>query len=722
LTDHGLEKKVAYDLLDDKEKNDYDSRLTSMKDNWNEATAESKTDEAKMREIALISEQGSGWLSGYANAENPYLKKEGEKGIDRQIDNARTTFGLSRLSKTQRTKRGKKFNNKAALQANMINAINKTHYSRESALDHVLSAGVYNSYSNKDEGFLNGFGQDPEAAFVAPVMKDVAYYKMSDLYDKKRPSLLEEDKKKRLINGAKSIEKMADPKTRNAEFEAILRDFMKLDLNEFNYKNDNDFVLAFEKKFAKLRAFSNADTIMKLLNLAKDKGYQMPEDIAGNYDAMHIKARVLQDILEDYNNRALLLQSPYYVLLANKDFDSISDGELKKRIEKTEDNNARIYMQAVLQRRAIRGFGKGKEAKKLLEEAKKRQKHMSNEELEKYVEDTSKPSKVDDSLACRSLPYIAEVLMDEKKTKEINELKERVLSLHRALNASISSEQEGNDINSGKLYYKVDNKLYSSILAAQQVLENTRSKAKALSEIEKTSGYLQAAHIQDMIARMLTEKEYVTAREKLIKAVEEMETKLAAYPEMKNSEWKRRYDRYRKNRKDDLVNKLNSKLADLEFLEKDLKESGVDTPEGIEKVAGIRKKMTDLLDNDTNRSSESHYDPNMLMDELTKMEITIDSGIDKSLKLKDDSDNSEKWNDIYHRREDEIQMKRPDNNSLMNTMSKEEIFALRQGKTQISVLNLSTMLKKMEDEHRETGEILTSVQTVKLSDLEKYMD
>ncbi|MCR5746242.1 MAG: hypothetical protein K6G03_00860, partial [Lachnospiraceae bacterium] len=46
LTDHGLEKKVAYDLLDDKEKNDYDSRLTSMKDNWNEATAESKTDEA----------------------------------------------------------------------------------------------------------------------------------------------------------------------------------------------------------------------------------------------------------------------------------------------------------------------------------------------------------------------------------------------------------------------------------------------------------------------------------------------------------------------------------------------------------------------------------------------------------------------------------------------------------------------------------------------------
>ncbi len=61
--------------------------------------------------------------------------------LNEKMDEATKTFGLSTISKSQRTKRGKKFKEKAHLQATMFNQMTSYLSERDIALDNVLEHG-----------------------------------------------------------------------------------------------------------------------------------------------------------------------------------------------------------------------------------------------------------------------------------------------------------------------------------------------------------------------------------------------------------------------------------------------------------------------------------------------------------------------------------------------------------------------------------------------------
>lgn len=209
----------------------------------------------------------------------------GGTSAEKTADEA-SLFAVQALSKTQRTKRGRKFERRAALQVRMRR----------------LMPQFYDSIF---------------------VPKDTAL----TYSDEKREDCIR-----------------------------LLQDLLELDPARFDYASDEAFADTevpdgFIERFSTLRSFKHVDEILACC--AED------ERIASDVPELKARAALITEILTDYDNRMLLLQSPYYALLAGRDFDSVPTMELLKRRGQTEDPNAREYLDRILAWRERGGFGRG---------------------------------------------------------------------------------------------------------------------------------------------------------------------------------------------------------------------------------------------------------------------------------------------------------------------------------------------------------------------------
>ncbi len=358
--------------------------------------------------------------------------------IEGGIDDATKTFKIASLSDSQKTKRGQKFKKKAVRQAKMINIMNQCHWQREEALENLLkhgknarygtdvSAPVWDVmgkqttlYRDKEKAaFLENVGEDLDEVSVQ--MRDISFYfeqkrgskdqeaaeppkpltgvSRYDEKQKKWVDIAEEQKEEALHPVTryhyKPLELIADPKTRTEGYKKVLEELEKLDLSIFDYKDNEEFMKdegekSFVKRYASLRAFSHAQDMIRAVGRAElgDAKYIM----------LSAKADIILDILKDYNSRAILLQSPYYVLLAEKDFDDLSADDLKERIDNTKDILAKNYMEQILERRGTKRFKKGSSANEILIDSVKTLSYRTErdktgsaamqEKLKKYNED-----------------------------------------------------------------------------------------------------------------------------------------------------------------------------------------------------------------------------------------------------------------------------------------------------------------------------------------------
>ncbi|MCR4656721.1 MAG: hypothetical protein K5770_10895 [Lachnospiraceae bacterium] len=502
--------------------------------------------EGNIRSLTMASINKSSWLKRQAIPE--------ETDIDAKIDKATDTFGIERMSKSQKTKRGKKFNKKAQFQAKMINTMGECNYQRENSIKRLTYEGIDGWIGNEEEGFameddlkyFSNIGDRENVDIIAPIMQDIAFLqvqqvgeiRISDNPALRNGYMLEGD----LAKNTEVIGKLATPETRNAVFEDTIKAFDRLDIDKFNYESDEEFAKntgrnRFQLRYAELKAYSHVGTMLRILDedSKKGTGYEMPKDIGDRLDQLHRKVRLLQDILADYDNRVLLLQSPYYVLLASKDFDSISNDELRRRIGTTEDLYARTYMQLELDRRENKGFKKGASASKLLKANKINKDDITEKDINDYVTQNAHPRTIDIAAAMKTQPYIVYFNGEEKEHDSL-EFREKVRRMHRDLNSSSQAERwhklSARDVALGHeniaLYEAAGaGDLYNVLLADQQVLEDFRARIDALTQMEKAGGFRQSQVITGAMIRLI--EEYKTARDKFIADYSAVEEKVRSY-------------------------------------------------------------------------------------------------------------------------------------------------------------------------------------------------
>ena len=297
--------------------------------------------------------------------------------IDKKMNDASKTFGFGELSDSQKSKRGKKFRVKAERQAAIIKEM-KIHYGgREAALDAVMSDVIPAAlhYRKDDEETMKSYMTDTShLKDTGEMMSDIAFYYVWQNYTKRESAkdFIEQLPKR---NGVKGIGDLLDSESYKDEYVNILLEMEELDVDLFNYDSDEEFIKDYSCKLAALRMYSHGDKMLKEV-------WNDPR-IKGKAEMLLAKARLIQDMVSDYQNRALLIQSPYYVLLAGKNMDSLSEKDLRKKLVTTNDPVAREYIQLFLNRKIGLNFKKGVKASELLPKATKKTKAELKEERQK---------------------------------------------------------------------------------------------------------------------------------------------------------------------------------------------------------------------------------------------------------------------------------------------------------------------------------------------------
>ncbi|MCR5597711.1 MAG: hypothetical protein K6G19_06035 [Lachnospiraceae bacterium] len=285
-----------------------------------------------------------------------------------EMDNASMTFRSVELSDSQKTKRGKKFLNKAKRQAKIIKELNIHKEGRKSSLSMVMTRNIERRRENGelDESYLSDISHLED---MGEMVNDMAFFAIWHNQVKDKDSSAGEFMRRfmssmheRDTDYIQRVDNVVDPEKCKAEYLRILLEIEKLDVDLFNYKSDEEFISNYSCKLAALRMYSHGD---KLLSKVQDD--PSIKKIAGK---LAEKTELIKDMVKDYENRALLIQSPYYALLAGKDIDSLSDKDLRKRLLTTKDVVAQEYILRILDRRNGIAFQKGKKASSIIPEVK----------------------------------------------------------------------------------------------------------------------------------------------------------------------------------------------------------------------------------------------------------------------------------------------------------------------------------------------------------------
>ncbi len=512
-----------------------DSRMDIVK----ESAKEHDTLYGRMKHITKSAARASSWLV------TRIMPKE--KALDDEMNTAAGNLGISSLSSSQRSKRGKKFADKARLQAKMVNLANKCRWQRAEALEDLMEHGKQSRLGKdfivtavKDfegdifrEGtiidkssdtYLKDLGKDIDD--FSPMLRDLSFYyerkARDEKYDKKNGKPFRYD----------IIEKVADPKKRKEGYREVIRDFDRLDLSKFNYKDNDEFSdnekHSFEIRYAELRAFSHVGEMLKSLEDTTDD-----LTLKKNMKVYRAKAETLKEILEDYENRMIMLQSPYYVLLAGKDVGSFSDKEIMERIGKTDDPLVKIYLDRVLEKRQHKdAFGRGKKAEKIFEKKLKQLKSGKNEQweptLDEYVSQNAQMFyfRADTYVVCKYPPF----LYDKKQDRaELEKKADEIKMLHRELMASGNLYGTRPKSTPEFLYVYIDEEQYKSFVRHQQELENVGSKVRLLEEMRKNAVGARGDEIDDLIEKLTGSASFKQIQNDFLTEAEELKTKLATW-------------------------------------------------------------------------------------------------------------------------------------------------------------------------------------------------
>ncbi len=166
------------------------------------------------------------------------------------------------------------------------------------------------------------------------------------------------------------------------------------------------------------------------------------------------------------------------------------------------------------------------------------------------------PKTIDAMTATTYLPYV--VMNQEYLSKEykLDDLKRRVISLHRSLNTATGVlDPETMKESIRHLSYAVNANLYRDLLASQQKLENARARVAALMKLEKDVTFNQSLDIQDEIRGILTGDEYLQAVNDLFINTEKMEKALKDWQTDQNRLRQIRYDNIEEEKKREKVKK-----------------------------------------------------------------------------------------------------------------------------------------------------------------------
>jgi len=215
------------------ERSEYEKRVERSKARHeifeNSVNRQTGASEQKLKQYSEEMIQRSMWLK------NPHIPKKAD--IDSEHKRAAETFGLKSLSWNQRTKRGKKFKNKAVLQAQMINTMKKCNIQRDVAMSMIMESSG-SAVLMQDKDYLENIGNENNVDLVAPIMKDFAFLDAQDIYRERETDRDYIDGTTELA-ASDRMQKMADPKTRNDVFVRLLERFADLDLNKFNYGSED---------------------------------------------------------------------------------------------------------------------------------------------------------------------------------------------------------------------------------------------------------------------------------------------------------------------------------------------------------------------------------------------------------------------------------------------------------------------------------------------------
>ncbi len=522
---------------------------------------------------SIASQEQSSWLM--------QRTLPGQLGFERQLDSATKLFGLSAIGKSQRTKRGKKFEEKAALQAEMANQMRGYLFTREASLDYVLehgrnfALGEDRLFSQDENAQLNGYGFSGEIVtffnkansnapmkendMAGEMAKDISMYSVATGVE-----MTDDARYASVWKGSLDLSDLQKDSAKFSLYNRVLNRLDNLDFSQFDYKSNEAFAMgkaekSFAARFSTLRYFSHCVTMLDEMEKA---GVEMPK----NAKALRVKAEFIKEILADYENRALLIQSPFFALLASRDFDSFSVQELEMRRDRTSDALAKEYLDNVIkQKRAKGGFERGASAEailqKKLEQAENAPEEQQNveqevvqqdveqeeeqqnieEEVEQQVvqenvqdektkkvqnevpesiysadklaamaEAKAKPRTINDELACKSLPFVVDKTAGDLYCQNF---KQRILNLHRTMNAEAAASFVNHHAETQivKLYVEVDSKSYRNLLEDQQTLENFRAKIAYLADLANASLPEDAAFINKYMDSILESPEYKDA-------------------------------------------------------------------------------------------------------------------------------------------------------------------------------------------------------------------
>ena len=100
-----------------------------------------------------------------------------------------------------------------------------------------------------------------------------------------------------------------------------------LDISRFDYKSDEDFVSKLKDNYMWL---NRAESLSKAYSDAKNDRI-MSDDKTFSMSKFETRLKTLKEIKADYDARIDMMNSPYYVLLANSDVQKLTDDEMLER-------------------------------------------------------------------------------------------------------------------------------------------------------------------------------------------------------------------------------------------------------------------------------------------------------------------------------------------------------------------------------------------------------
>ena len=154
----------------------------------------------------------------------------------------------------------------------------------------------------------------------------------------------------------------------------LFPEILHTDFSAFEFRDDKSFVTGYARKYERLKAFAGAELFLELFD---GGGLVLPE--GQNIYALRARIRLAMEILAAYEDKMMLIFSPYYTLVTGKEMDKLSLEDLGRLIDDSEDDQLKNYFAALRENRSSK-FEKGNRADHLLRSYMEQEQKKESEE------------------------------------------------------------------------------------------------------------------------------------------------------------------------------------------------------------------------------------------------------------------------------------------------------------------------------------------------------